>query len=182
RILSRRAKTSNRRKLAKLKLARIHEKISNVRKDYLHKISRDIINKNQVIYLEDLNVRAMQHNHNLAKAVSDVSFRMLTDMLEYKSKLYGRELVKVNRFYASSQTCSLCGQRNEQLRGMKGLHLREWICPSCNAHHSRDINAAVNILREGQRIRQKTSAGAIPVNGRGVSQATDYCEASSSLL
>ena len=174
RILSKRQKGSKRRELAKLKVARLHKKIKNVRTNYLHNTSKDIINNNQVIYLENLNIKGMQQNHKIAKAISDCSLYALTNMLEYKAKLYGREVIKVDRFYLSSQTCSICGYKNTEV---KNLSIREWTCPICNTKHDRDINAAINILQEGQKIRD-----AMFRSGRGVSQVADYCEATSPLL
>ena len=140
----------------------------------MHNISKDIINNNQVIYLENLNIKGMQQYHKIAKAINDCSLYTFTNMLEYKAKLYGREIIKVDRFYSSSQTCSVCGYKNTEV---KNLSIREWTCPICNTKHDRDINAATNILQEGQKIRD-----AMFHSGRGVSQVTDYCEATSPLL
>ena len=116
----------------------------------------------------------MQQYHKIAKAINDCSLRTFINMLEYKAKLYGREIIKVDRFYSSSQTCSVCGYKNTEV---KNLSIREWTCPICNTKHDRDINAATNILQEGQKIRD-----AMFRSGRGVSQVTDYCEATSPLL
>ena len=132
----------------KKKIALCHEKITNSRKDYLHKISHEIISENQVIVSENLQIQNMVKDHHLAKAISDVSWYELTRQLEYKAKWNGRKYIKIDTFYASSQLCSVCGYQNTET---KDLSIREWSCPVCGAKHDRDINAAKNILAEGLR-------------------------------
>ena len=129
-------------------IAICHEKITNTRKDYLHKMSHEIISENQVIVSEDLQIKNMVKNHRLAKSISDVSWYELTRQLEYKAKWNGRKYIKIDTFYASSQLCSVCGNQNPDT---KDLSVRTWICPKCGAEHDRDINAAKNILTEGLR-------------------------------
>ena len=139
---------SNNYNKQKLKIAKLHQHIFNQRKDYLHKVSYKLTNENQVICLEDLNVKGMMKNHHLALSVSDVGWSMFTDMLEYKADHKGRTIVKIDRWYPSSQICSCCGC----VSGKKPLHIRKWTCPDCGEVHDRDINAAKNILTEGKRI------------------------------
>ena len=136
----------------RIKVTKIHEKISNTRKDYLHKISHELVNENQVIVSEDLAVSNMVKNHNLAKAISDCGWYELTRQLDYKSDWNNRNYIKINRFTKSSQPCSVCGYINTET---KNLAVREWTCPVCGAKHDRDINAAINILNEGLRLLDK---------------------------
>jgi len=144
--LSRKQKGSSNRNKHRKKLAKIHERIANIRKDSLHKLSREIVNENQVIISEDLNVSGMMKNHNLAKAISDVSWSEFMQYLAYKSEWYGRTYHKIDPFYPSSQLCHVCGYKNA---AVKDLKVREWVCPECDALHDRDINAAKNILAKG---------------------------------
>ncbi|WP_101773523.1 RNA-guided endonuclease TnpB family protein [Peptostreptococcus faecalis] len=129
----------------KKKVALIHEKIFNQRNNFLHQISSRITDENQVICIEDLNVKNMIKDHKLAKSIADVSWSEFVRQLEYKSKWKGRKLVKVDRFFPSSQICSKCGHND----GKKELTIREWTCSNCNTNHDRDINASINIKTEG---------------------------------
>lgn len=144
--LSRKVKGSNNRNKQKIKVARLHEKIRNIRLDYLHKITHKLISENQVIVSEDLSISNMMGKRNLAKQIQDCSWYELTRQLQYKSDRNNRQYIKIGRYVPSSQTCSCCGYINPEV---KNLSVREWICPECGVKHDRDINAAKNILAEG---------------------------------
>lgn len=152
--LSRKKKGSNSYENQRIKAARIQEKITNCRQDNLHKISYTLTYKYSDIYVEDLNVKGMQQNHHLAKSIVDCSWSSFLNMLEYKGQWYGCKIHKINRWYPSSKTCSNCNFILDFLP----LNIREWDCPICHTHHDRDINAAINILKEGKR---ELSAGTV---------------------
>ncbi|MDJ0600558.1 MAG: RNA-guided endonuclease TnpB family protein [Crocosphaera sp.] len=146
--LSRKKKGSNRRILARQLVAKVHSKISRCREDFLHKLSRKLINENQVIAVENLNVKGMVRNHNLAKAISDCGWGMFCTMLKYKAENEGKTYIEVDRFFPSSKTCNICLNQV----GSLPLDVRTWTCEHCQTTHDRDINASINIRNEALRI------------------------------
>ena len=148
RQLSKKQKGSNNRNKARIKLAKVYKKINDRKQYYLHAVSNSLIDENQVICMEDLNVKGMVKNHNLAESICEMNFGAFRRMLEYKAQWYNRKIVFVDRFYPSSKTCHNCGYINKNLT----LKDRQWICPQCGEVIERDYNAALNILDEGLRI------------------------------
>ena len=146
--LSRKEKGSNNRNKARIRLAKVYKKINDRKQYYLHAVSNSLIDENQVICMEDLNVKGMVKNHNLAESICEMNFGEFRRMLEYKAQWYNRKIVFVNRFYPSSKTCHNCGYINKSLT----LNDRQWVCPQCGEVIERDYNAALNILDEGLRI------------------------------
>lgn len=164
--LSRKKKGSNRYNKQRIKVAKIHEDITNSRTYFLHNISTALVNTFDLIVLEDLNVSGMIKNRKLSKSISDASWSSFVSMLEYKCNWYGKMLIKINRFFPSSKTCSNCGHKEDQMP----LSIREWTCPSCGSVHDRDLNASINILKEGWKSltdQELTSAEYVDY-GRGV--------------
>ena len=148
RLHSKKTKGSKNKEKARFKLAIAHEKLSNKRKDNLHKITTKLIKENDIICIENLNVKGMTKNHRLAKAIQNASFGTLVSMLKYKATWHNRKIIEIGRFYPSSKICHCCGYRMQYM----GLEIRNWTCPKCKAEHDRDINAAINIKNEGLRI------------------------------
>ena len=152
RKLSKMVKGSNNRNKQRIKIAKLHKKINNQRNDCLHKLSRSIIDENQIICIEDLKVKNMVKNDKLARNITDASWSRFVSMLIYKANWYGNTIVKVPSNYPSSQLCSICRYKNSIT---KNLGIRKWTCPECDTIHDRDINAAKNILRKGIEILTK---------------------------
>jgi len=157
RKLSLMKKGSQNRNKQRIKVARLHKKIENQRNDYLHKLSRHIIDENQIICIEDLKVKNMTRNSKLARSINDASWSKFVSMLIYKANWYGNVIVKVPTNYPSSQLCSYCNYQNPLTKDLK---VRKWTCPQCGSVHDRDINAAKNILRKG--IEMLTKGGTHP--------------------
>ena len=175
RHLSRKKKGSRGFENQRLKVARLHDKIANSRADYLNKCSISLVRKYDTICIEDLNVKGMVKNHRLAKSVTDASWGKFVTMLTYKAEWNGKNVVKVDRFFPSSQTCNVCGYVNKDI---KDLSVREWECPECHTHHDRDVNAAINILHIG--LNNNISAGTADYTG-GEEVRTDQSGSHSSV-
>ena len=148
RQLSKKQKGSNNRNKARIRLAKLNEKIRNRKLNYLHEVSNSLLDENQVIVMENLNVKGMVRNHKLAESISEMNFGEFRRMLEYKANWYGRKVIYVDRYYPSSKRCNHCGYINKNLK----LSDRQWVCPQCGEIIERDYNAALNILKEGLRI------------------------------
>lgn len=168
RVLSRRRKGSGRWHRQRRKIARLHSRIADTRKDHLDKVTTDLVRRFDVLCIEDLNMRSMSSNRNLARAIGDTGWGMMRQMLEYKAGWYGKEVKVVDRFFPSSKRCHICGFVVEKLP----LSVREWDCPECKAHHDRDENAAKNILAAGHAVTargcrvRRVEATALACNGR----------------
>lgn len=159
RELSKKQKGSKNKIKARIKLAKYHNKLNNKKENYLHHVANQLLNENQVIVMENLNVKGMMKNHNLAKSIQELSLNKFKNILTYKAKWYDKDIIEIDRWFPSSKLCSTCGTKNESLT----LKDREWTCTSCNTTHDRDVNAAINILNEGKRILNNT----IPIrNGK----------------
>jgi putative transposase len=143
--LRRKTKDSNRYNKQRIKFAKIHEDVVNARNYFLHNISTELVETFDLIVVEDLNVSGMIKNRRLSKSISDASWSTFVSMLEYKCNWYGKTLVKIDRFYPSSKTCSSCGHKEDKMP----LNIREWTCPNCGSKHDRDLNASINILKKG---------------------------------
>lgn len=146
--LSRKTVGSNRYNKQKLKVAKIHKKITNSRIDMLHKVSTDLVKKYDYIILEDLNIKGMVKNHKLSKHIADASWGKFVEFLTYKGQWNDKSIIKIDRFFPSSKACNCCGYINQDLN----LEIRQWNCPRCGTKHDRDLNAAKNILKEGLKI------------------------------
>ncbi|WRH68866.1 MAG: RNA-guided endonuclease TnpB family protein [Planktothrix sp. GU0601_MAG3] len=168
--LSRKTKGSKSREKFRKTVAKVHERITNSRQDFLHKLSRKLVNESQVIVVENLNVKGMVKNRKLSKAISDVSWGKFVNFIDYKLKQKSGELVEIDRFFPSSKTCSCCGHILDEL----SLDVREWDCPSCQTHHDRDENASLNIRNEGIRIL--TEGGGNPVFADGGCVSPPACK------
>ncbi len=142
-------KGSKNRNKQRIKVAKLHEKVANQRRDFLHKQSRQIANAYDCVCIENLDMKAMSQSLHFGKSVSDNGWGMFTDFLKYKLEEMGKKLVKIDKFFASSQICNICSYKNSET---KNLNIRAWDCPECGSHHDRDINAAINIRNEGMRL------------------------------
>ena len=161
RLYSKKKKCSKNQEKSRLKLSTAYEKLSNKRKDYLHKLTTKLIKENDVICIENLSVKNMTKNHKLAKAIQDASFGTLVSMLKYKAKWHNRQIIEIGRFYPSSKLCNCCGYVKKDLT----LNDREWTCSNCKTKHDRDFNAAINIKNEGLRILDKGTVGNTETEG-----------------
>jgi len=146
--LSRKQKGSSNKNKVRIKLAKLHEKLNNKKENYLHHVTNSLLNENQVIVMETLNVSGMMKNHNLARSIQELSLYRFKEILKYKAEWYDRDIVEIDRWFPSSKLCSNCGEKNGELE----LNHRTWTCKTCDTKHDRDLNAAINILKEGKRL------------------------------
>ena len=146
--LSRKQKDSKNKNKARIKLAKFNEKLNNIKENYLHQVSNQLLNENQVIVMENLGVKNMMSNHNLARSIQELSLYHFKEILRYKAKWSDRDIVEIDRFYPSSKLCNCCGHKKDDLT----LNDREWQCLECKTHHNRDLNAAINIKNEGMKL------------------------------
>jgi putative transposase len=167
--LARKKKGSKSRGKAKKLVAKVHEKVSNSRQDFLHKVSRKLVDESEIITVENLNVKGMVRNRKLSKSISDAGWGMFVNFLDYKLKRKGGQLIEINRFFPSSKMCSECGHVVDKLP----LDIREWDCPSCGIHHDRDGNAALNIRNEGVRFLNSQTSSEVPGGGFPVTASGD---------
>jgi putative transposase len=151
--LAKKVSGGNNREKTRMKLASAFKRLTNQRNNYYHEISTWLVDTYDAIYMEDLNVAGMMKNRRLSRAIRESAWSTLTDMIEYKCSWYGKTFHRINRFYPSTKTCSCCDYKIESL----SLSVREWTCPQCGSHHDRDNNAAINVLRQGQRDYYDTS-------------------------
>ena len=177
RHLSRKVHGSKRYEKQVLKCNQIYEKLTNVKVDYIHKISTELVKNCDVIKIEDINIKGMMKNHRLAEAIAECNWSQFVSMLQYKCDWNGKRLIKIDRFYPSSQMCSECGYVNKQVRN---LNVREWTCPNCGCHHDRDVNAAKNILKYNSARNVENSRGVVKQPNEKscqTSDCSDNCEA-----
>jgi len=156
---SRKKKGSKNKEKARLRLAKYHQRLTNIKENYLHKIVNILLNENQVICMEDLNVKGLLKNHKLARSIQELSFYRFETIFKYKSNWYNRQVINIDRYFPSSKTCSDCGFITHELK----LSDREWICPDCGITHDRDNNAAINIEKEGLKIYLELYKNNIPI-------------------
>ena len=176
RLYAKKTKGSKNQEKARLRLAIAHEKLSNKRKDYLHKLTTKLVKENSIICIEDLNVKGMMKNHKLAKSITDCSFSTIRRMLDYKCRWHNRKLVVIDRWYPSSQTCNCCGYKYNSVHYNNipwNPSIRNWMCHNCNSHLDRDINAAINIKNEGLKILDRTGTAQIEACGEDSSDLLD---------
>jgi putative transposase len=169
---SRKVKGSKNKEKSRLRLAKYHQKLKNIKENYLHLISNTLLNENQVICMEDLNVSGMMKNHKLARSIQELSLYRFETILKYKAIWYGRDIINIDRFYPSSKTCSDCGFINHELK----LSDRDWVCKDCGVLHDRDLNASINIENEGLKIYLELNNKKIPIRDGKLTplESSDY--------
>lgn len=167
--LSKKKNGSNNKNKARIKLALFHEKLNNIKENYLHQVSNSLLNDSQVIVMENLNVLGMLKNHNLARSIQELSLGRFKEILKYKSEWSNRQIIEIDRFYPSSKLCNVCGYKYKTLN----LSERSWVCPVCKTVHDRDLNAAINIRNEGIRILGDSNRD-LPINKQIGSRRAEF--------